>query len=127
MDIHAFWKAVLEQDAAALPAFFTEDAVIRWHCSGEQFTVAEYVRANCEYPGRWAGEMERLAQTPQGLVTAMRVYTRDGSASFHAASFFTLRDGLIASLDEYWGDDGPAPGWRREMGIGCPISPGDPS
>jgi hypothetical protein len=57
----------------------------------------------------------------------MRVYTRDGSASFHAASFFTLRDGLIASLDEYWGDDGPAPVWRREMGIGCPISPGDPS
>ena len=57
MDIHAFWKAVLEQDAVALPAFFTEDAVIRWHCSGEQFTVAEYVRANCEYPGRWAGEM----------------------------------------------------------------------
>ncbi len=121
MDIHAFWKAVLEQDAAALPAFFTEDAIIRWPCSNEQFTVSEYVRANCGYPGCWAGEVERLVQTPEGLATVVRVYMQDGSASFHAASFFTLQNGLIAALDEYWGDDGPAPDWRREMGVGRPI------
>jgi len=24
----------------------------------------------------------------------------------------------IAEMDEYWGDDGDAPEWRRQMGIG---------
>ena len=26
-----------------------------------------------------------------------------------------------AALEEYWGDDGPPPRWRQEMGIGRPI------
>ena len=33
-----------------------------------------------------------------------------------------IRDsGKIVRLDEYWGDDGPAPEWRRALGIGRPI------
>ena len=56
MDIRAFWSAVLSQDRKALPEYFCRGAVIRWHCSNERFTVEEYVRANCDYPGQWAGE-----------------------------------------------------------------------
>ena len=121
MDIHAFWDAVIRQDAQAIRPFFAPDAVIRWHCSNERFTVEEVIRANCEYPGRWAAEMERLSETVGGLVTAMRVWPEDGDAFFHVASFFVRKDGLISSLDEYWGDDAPAPQWRREMHIGSPI------
>ena len=46
MDIQCFWKDVLRQDRAALREYFTPDAVIRWHCSNEQFTVEEYIRAD---------------------------------------------------------------------------------
>ena len=83
--------------------------------------MEEFIRANCEYPGCWAAEMERLTETPDGLVTAMRVWPQDGEGSFHVASFFVLQGYLIRSLDEYWGDDGPAPEWRRQMRIGSPI------
>ncbi|MBE5793053.1 MAG: nuclear transport factor 2 family protein [Clostridiales bacterium] len=121
MDIYAFWDAVIRQDAQAIRPFFAKDAVICWHCSNERFTVDEFIRANCEYPGHWAAEMERLTETPGGLVTAMRVWPEDGEGSFHVASFFGLQDGLIRSLDEYWGDDGPAPDWRRQMHIGSSI------
>ena len=121
MDIHAFWDAVIRQDAQAIRPFFAPDAVIRWHCSNECFTVEEFIRANCDYPGHWAAEMERLTDTPDGLVTAMRVWPMDGDISFHVASFFVLKDDLIHSLDEYWGDDAPAPQWRRQMRIGSPI------
>jgi len=33
MDIHSFWNDVLEQNREALPSYFREDAVIRWHCT----------------------------------------------------------------------------------------------
>lgn len=119
--MEAYWKAVADQDAAALAAFFAPDAAVQWHNTNERFTVAEFLRANCEYPGGWAGAVERVEEAEGRLISAARVWTRDGSASFHAVSFFTLEDGKIKALDEYWGDDGPPPQWRRDLGIGTPI------
>ena len=121
MDIRAFWSAVLSQDRKALPEYFCRGAVIRWHCSNERFTVEEYVRANCDYPGQWAGEIERIERTDGTVITAVRVFPKDGSASFHVTSFLRLRDDRIQELDEYWADDGEAPEWRRQMNIGAPV------
>lgn len=121
MDVYAFWKAVLAQIADEIPQYFTEDGIVNWHCTNERFTVAEFVRANCEYPGDWDGEVERVCEIAEGLVTVTKVYPKDKSASFHVTSFLTLRDGKIARMDEYWADDGPAPQWRREMKIGTKI------
>ena len=36
-------------------------------------------------------------------------------------SFYRFDGEKIASLEEYWGDDGPAPGWRLEKKLGRPI------
>lgn len=121
MNIYQFWRAVLDQDADAIRAYFHADACINWHCTNERFTVEEFIRANCEYPGEWDGIVERIEEFAEGLITAVRVYPRDGSASFHAVSFIRLRDGKIAAMDEYWADDGPAPQWRQEMHIGSEI------
>lgn len=60
MDIQGFWDAVLKQDADRMRAYFCRDAYINWHCTDEQFTVEEYIRANCEYPGEWDGKIERV-------------------------------------------------------------------
>lgn len=122
MDIKALWDAIISQDAAELRSFFHPDAVIRWHCSNEQFTLEEYIRANCEYPGAWLGEIERCVHTDCQIIAAGHVHTADHSLSCHVVSFITLHDGLISVMDEYWGDDGPAPVWRQEMHIGKPFS-----
>ena len=121
MDLNAFWRDVLSQDREKLPAWFCEGAVIRWHCTNEQFSFPEYVRANCEYPGRWDGEIERLEQSGDLTVLAGHVWPEDRSASFHVVSFIRMENGRIRELDEYWADDGEAPSWRREMKIGRPI------
>ena len=123
MNIQAYWEAALKQQREALPAFFAPGTVIRWHCTGEQFTVGEFIRANCDYPGAWDGAIERVEQTSDGCVTAVRVWPADRSASYHVVSFFTLDHGLITALDEYWADDGEAPAWRKAMQIGRPIPP----
>lgn len=121
MDIRAFWNDVISQNRAALPQYFCGDAVVRWHCTNEQFTVEEYIRANCDYPGNWCGEIERLEENGDVFVLAGRVYPPDENGSYHVVSFIRLKKGKISELDEYWADDGDAPEWRKEMGIGKPI------
>ena len=121
MNYKAFWQDVLSQDRERLPFWFQEDAVIRWHCSNEQFTVAEYVRVNCDYPNDWSGEIERVEEAGNTVVLAGRVYPLDRSMSFHVVSFLRIEGDKIAEMDEYWADDGEAPAWRQEMKIGRPI------
>lgn len=60
MDIDRFFKTVLLQNAEELRKFFQKNAVIKWHCTNEVFTLDEYIKANCEYPGNWNGEIERI-------------------------------------------------------------------
>lgn len=120
-DIHKFWRCVLEQDADGIREFFHTDGYVNWHCTNEHFTAAEFIRANCEYPGQWDGEIERIENIGDLIITVTHVYPKNRSSSFHVTSFFKIRGFKIASLDEYWADDGDAPEWRRHMHIGKPI------
>ena len=116
-----FWQDVANQNAINLRSYFLYNAIINWHNTNEQFSVEEYIRANCEYPGDWCGEVERIELVGNLGITATRVWLSDNSASFHATSFFEFVDDKIISLNEYWGDDGVAPQWRLDKEIGKPI------
>ncbi len=119
----SFWGAVLRQDAAALPGYFAENAVVRWPNTAERFTAAGYIRVNCAYPGTWHGTVVRAEPIPGGVVTATAVESGEGEA-FHAVSFFTFDDaGRITALEEYWGDDGQPPAWRRALDAALPDEP----
>ncbi len=78
----------------------------------------EFIRANCDYPGDWAGEVERTEILNDLIITVTHVYPKDKTSSFHVTSFFRTEYGKIKSVDEYWADDGEAPDWRKQMGIG---------
>ena len=121
MDITKFWKYVLEQNADKIRTFFHKDGYVNWPCSNEHFTVEEFIRANCEYPGDWEGEIQRVEQAGDVSIVVVHVYNQDKSLSFHVVSFLRIRDDKICSVDEYWGDDGAAPDWRLEMQIGTAI------
>lgn len=121
MDINNFWKSVLEQDEQAIRAFFHENAYVNWHCTNEHFTVEEFIRANCEYPGEWDGEVERVECAGDLMITVTHVYPKDRSASFHVVSFIKIIGNEIASIDEYWEDDGAPPQWRVDKHLGCKI------
>lgn len=121
MDIRNFWDAVLNQDEKELKNYFAENAMVRWHCTNELFTVSEYIRANCEYPGDWNGEIQRIEKIENTVITVVKVFSIDKDSSFHVVSFIKIEDGLISEMDEYWSDDGLPPMWRRQMRIGKPI------
>ena len=120
MDIRQYWADTLRQDANAMAQYFLPDAYVNWHNTNEHFTAAEFIRANCEYPGQWNGEIQRLEQLGPLYITVVHVWDTGGQ-SFHVTSFLQLRDDKIAAIDEYWGDDGPAPQWRLDKHIGTPI------
>lgn len=121
LNIKAYWAAVLQQDANAIRGYFHPDAWVNWHNTNEHFTVEEFIRANCEYPGRWDGEVEQILTTGTHIVTATHVYSADKQLSFHVTSFIHIVEGKIASMEEYWGDDGEAPQWRKDKQIGTAI------
>ncbi len=120
IDWHAYWRAVFAQDREELPRFFAEGAEICWHCTDERFTVDEFVIANCDYPGEWEGELLRVFDGDPVAMVA-KVWAKGGSVSCHVTSFARLQQDMIVRLDEYWADDGEAPSWRKELGLGRPI------
>lgn len=121
MDIQKYWDAVLRQDREALTAFFWEDAWVNWHNTNEHFAVREFIQANCDYPGQWDGEVERIEEAGDLVITVTHVYNREKTISCHAVSFLHIKEGKIQSMTEYWGDDDQPPQWRKDMGIGKPI------
>ncbi len=121
MNVKKFWDAVLRQDANEIRQYFNPSAYINWHCTNEHFTVDEFIRANCEYPGQWDGVVERVEQMGNFVITAARVFSKSEDLSFHAVSFIKMEEDKIAAIDEYWGNDGPAPLWRLEKHIGTSI------
>ena len=121
MNVREYWSAVLRQDADSIREYFIPDAWINWHNTNEHFTVEEFIRANCEYPGEWDGEVERIISADTHIITVTHVYSKCGSVSCHAISIIQVVDGKIASIEEYWGDDGPPPKWRQEKAIGTTI------
>ena len=122
MNIQAYWQAVLSQNAAAMRKFLSPSAVIRWPNTNEEFTSEEFIRANCEYPGHWTGEVLRAETTGDLIITAVHVSAaQDPAVSFHVVSFIRVIDGKIVSVDEYWADDGDAPEWRQKRHIGRAI------
>lgn len=121
MNIYKFWEAVLIQDKIEIRKYFHNNACINWHCTNEQFNVNEFIIANCEYPGDWEGNVERVEILDDLIISVTKVYPKDRSASFHATSFIRTRDDRIISIDEYWADDGIAPQWRLDKHIGKAI------
>ncbi len=121
MDINTLWNDIINQNRDALPSYFRDDAVIRWHCTNEQFTVDEYIKVNCDYPGRWQGEIERIEESDSKIILVGRVQSFDKTVSCHVTSFIQLLNGKICKMDEYWADDGEVPNWRKELGIGKAI------
>lgn len=123
MEIEKYWSAIAAQDAKAIKDFFWPYARIRWHNTNEDFSVKDFIRANCEYPDRWEGILERTDRLNNLIICVVKITNKTKTLSFHVVSYITINScDLIVSIDEYWGDDGDAPEWRQKLGIGRKIN-----
>lgn len=121
MDIQEYWKDTLAQNADRMREYFHTDAYINWHNTNEHFTVEEFIQVNCEYPGKWGGEIQRVEKMNDLIITVVHVFSLEEEVSCHVSSFIKVKDDKILSIDEYWGDDGLPPQWRIAKKTGTDI------
>ncbi|MCL2671639.1 MAG: nuclear transport factor 2 family protein [Clostridiales bacterium] len=119
--VSELWNHIDRQNWDALPAYFTDSAVINWHNTNECFSVPEFVLANGAYPGKWRIAVEKLLSFDDTVISVVKATLQEGDVAFHAVSFFQFAGDKITLLDEYWGDDAAPPQWRAEMRIGKSI------
>ena len=121
MNIELFWNDVINKNKEKLASYFYDSARILWPCTNEEFTLEEYLKANCDYPGEWIGTIEQLEERDNEIILVGSVISKDNTISCHVVSFIYLKNDKIIKLIEYWADDGEAPNWRKDMHIGKSI------
>jgi len=103
-------------DFASVADVLAEDFVLEWPQSKERIRGPQnFVRMNMEYPshGRWTFEIHRLVGGAQEVVSDVSI--SDGVQQARAISFFTVADGRITRLTEYWPEPYAAPANRAHL------------
>lgn len=103
MLVRRFWALMVSNDFHAVAEVLHPDFELYWPQSGERICGAfNFGEMNANYPaeGRWRFSLERLVADDNGAVTDVMV--TDGSMEARAVTFFTVRDGKIHRIVEYW-------------------------
>ena len=94
----------------------SDDFVCEWPQSNELIRGrAAFSLVNAEYrvSGRWGFEVQRLVA--EGPLAVTDTVVRDDAVTARVISFFTVADGVVTRLREYWPDDYAAPGNRAHL------------
>lgn len=100
---HEFWRLMATNDFYSVAAVLAPDFVLEWPQSRERIRGAEnFARMNQEYPahGPWQFMIHRLFGTESEAVSDVMV--TDGLESARALSFFTVEQGRVSRIVEFW-------------------------
>jgi hypothetical protein len=114
--VREFWRLMATNDFATVKAVLAEQFILEWPQSNERIRGGDnFARMNAEYPsrGRWQFRINRLIAAENTVVTQVSV--TDGTQSAEPVSFFTVIDGKITQLVEYWPEPFAAPENRRHL------------
>ena len=114
--IREFWRRMASNDFESVRPLLSADFVMDWPQSGERIVGGErFARMNAEYPteGRWSFRINRLVAAGDSVVTQVSV--SDGRQHAGPVSFFTVVDGRITRLVEYWPEPFAAAENRRHL------------
>ena len=114
--IAEFWRRMAANDFAAAGALLGPDFVLEWPQSRERIRgAARFIQMNAEYPahGPWQFTVQRIVGGNGEGVSDVEV--TDGVQKARAISFFTLSEGKITRLVEYWPDPYDPPATRAHL------------
>jgi hypothetical protein len=113
--IKRFWQLIDVAEFEEAGELISPNAVIRLWNTREQFSKDKYIEGNRIYPGRWRIRIDRLECFNNLVVSVVHVAGDD--ISFYATSFFSLEEGQIIRIDEYWGENSEPPEWRVKASL----------
>lgn len=103
--VREFWRLMATNDFYSVKKVLNDDFVMEWPQSNERIRgPVNFSRMNAEYPtkGLWSFRINRLVAQDHHVVTQVSV--TDGEQSAEPISFFTVVEGKISKLVEYWPD-----------------------
>lgn len=103
-------------DFNSVNAVLSESFIMDWPQSNERIRgPGNFAQMNAEYPttGRWSFRINRLVADGTSVVTQVSV--TDGVQSGEPISFFTVVNGRITQITEYWPEPFPAAENRRHL------------
>jgi ketosteroid isomerase-like protein len=119
--VRTLWERIEARDWAGFGALLAEDVRLEYPHSGERFRGRDNVVAiNAEYPEGWSIRVLRIVAAGDTVVSEVSV-PQDG-VDHRAATFWTVRDGLVTDAVEYWiaaGGEAP-PDWRAPYRVSPP-------
>lgn len=101
--VREFWRLMATNEFESVQRVLAPEFVMEWPQSKERIRGAErFARMNADYPskGRWTFQLNRLVCDGQQVVTQVSV--SDGEQHAEPISFFSVVDGKISRLVEYW-------------------------
>jgi ketosteroid isomerase-like protein len=117
--VDELWARIAAHDWTRVGHLLAEDVVVDWPISAERITGwKNFVAIQMEYPEGWSIEVLRIIADADGesVVSEVEVPHEEFGEVFRAASFWTVRHGLITAGREYWSTVGAesatAPQWR---------------
>jgi len=111
-----FWELMATNDFRSVGSILSDDYVLEWPQSGERIRGRDnYAAMNEQYPahGRWHFSVNRIVGDDNEAVSDVSV--TDGVQQARAISFFTVRDGKIVRMVEYWPDNFDALDNRKHL------------
>jgi ketosteroid isomerase-like protein len=114
--VREFWRLMGTNDFHAVGAVLADDFILEWPQSNERIRGRErFASMNVEFPakGLWVFTVDRIVG--DGVEAVTDVSVTDGSRSDRAISFFTVRDGKISRIVEYWPEAYAAPAHRSHL------------
>jgi hypothetical protein len=114
--VREFWRLMETNDFHSVKSVLAETLVVEWPQSKERLRGPEkFVRMNAEYPakGRWRFHINELVATEDRVVTQVSV--TDGEQTAEPISFFTIVNGKITRMVEYWPEPFPPAENRRHL------------
>jgi ketosteroid isomerase-like protein len=111
-----YWELMATNDFRSVGSVLADDFELDWPQSNERIRGREnYAVMNEEYPahGRWEFRINRVVGNDVEAVSD--VFVTDGVQKARAISFFSVRDGRIVNMVEFWPEPFPAPDNREHL------------
>ena len=114
--VREYWRLMASNDFVSVAAVLAPGFVLEWPQSNERIRgAANFARMNAEYPshGPWRFEVYRIVASEDSAVSDVGI--TDGVQTARALSFFSVSEGSITRLVEFWPEPYAAPANRAHL------------
>jgi len=116
--VREFWRLMASNHFGAVKTIFSPDFILDWPQTGERITGPDnFAQLNTEYPahGPWRFTINHIMGNADETVSDVSV--TDGVQHGRAISFFTVVDGKITRMVEFWPEPYEPPPGRAHLTI----------